>query len=208
MRSAAGLSKRPPLDRRSAESILGRNRVIGSEFDANGVRKTSRNDLENRLGELEAEKGAMDREKVGAAAQKSAEEASVIAQLKARDGDVRAHEAAHIAAGGRYITGGANFVYERGPDGVSYAIGGEVGIDSSPIPGHPEETLAKMEVVRAAALAPADPSAADLSVAAEAAQAMGQAMAEIAADRAKSAETAGTNGQSEAKPTGSPSAAA
>ena len=76
-----------------------------------------------------------------------------------------------MAAGGRYITGGASYTYERGPDGAEYAVGGEVGIDTSPVPGNPEATAEKMRIVRAAALAPSDPSAADLAVAASAAEA-------------------------------------
>jgi len=213
----------PALDRRSAESIIGRDRLnpagldlgpagaaalaagrkdaqrqepqVGpaassssKALDAQGQQKPSRNKIEDRLAQLEAEKGAQEREKTSAAAGRNAEQAAVISQLKARDGEVKAHEAAHIAAGGRYITGGASYSYQRGPDGASYAIGGEVGIDSSPVPGKPEETIAKMTIVRAAALAPADPSGADLSVAGAAAQAMSQAMAEIADDRAKASE--------------------
>ncbi len=88
-----------------------------------------------------------------------------------------------MAAGGRYITGGASYTYERGPDGAEYAVGGEVGIDTSPVPGNPEATAEKMRIVRAAALAPSDPSAADLAVAASAAEAEAQAMAEIAQAR-------------------------
>jgi len=197
---AEGLSP-PALDRRSAESILGRDRigrpgqglgpsgaaaVAAGAKDAKGLRKADRSQIEDRLAQLEGEKGAKEREKASSSAGKNAEVAAVIAQLKTRDGEVRAHEAAHIAAGGRYITGGASYSYQRGPDGGSYAIGGEVGIDSSPVPGKPEETIAKMTIVRAAALAPADPSGADLSVAGAAAQAMAQAMAEIADGQAKS----------------------
>jgi len=102
----------------------------------------------------------------------------MIRQLQARDTTVRAHEAAHIAAGGGVITGGPTFTYQKGPDGRQYAVGGEVGIDPSPVPGNPKATLAKMEVVKAAALAPAQPSATDLSVAASAAQTEAQARVE------------------------------
>lgn len=74
-----------------------------------------------------------------------------------------------MAAGAGLITRGASFTYETGPDGKRYAVGGEVGIDVSG--GRtPEETLAKAERIRAAALAPAEPSAQDRQVAAEADQ--------------------------------------
>ena len=91
----------------------------------------------------------------------------VVDRLQARDRVVRAHESAHMAAGSGLITRGASFTYETGPDGKRYAVGGEVGIDVSQ--GRtPEETLARAERIRSAALAPADPSAQDRQVASQA----------------------------------------
>lgn len=90
-------------------------------------------------------------------------------QLKARDQQVRLHEAAHAAVGGQYA-GAPSFEYERGPDGRNYAVGGEVGISTSPVKGDPQATIAKARVIRAAALAPAQPSAQDQAVAAAASQ--------------------------------------
>jgi hypothetical protein len=99
-------------------------------------------------------------------------EAQEIRQLQRRDREVRAHEAAHAAAGGAYA-GSPSYSYEKGPDGRRYATGGEVGIDISPVRGNPEATLQKAQQVRAAALAPAQPSAQDMKVAQKAqAQAM------------------------------------
>ena len=91
----------------------------------------------------------------------------VVAELQLRDREVRAHEAAHKAAGGAHV-GGASYTYQYGPDGRQYAIGGEVPVDLSTSGGSPEAVIAKMEQVRAAALAPADPSAQDYAVAAAA----------------------------------------
>lgn len=88
----------------------------------------------------------------------------VIKNLKARDRQVRNHEQAHLNAAGSYASGGANFSYTTGPDGQQYATGGEVGIDMSE-EATPEATLKKMETVVRAALAPAQPSAADRQVA-------------------------------------------
>jgi hypothetical protein len=51
-----------------------------------------------------------------------------------------------------------------------YAVGGEVSIDTSPVKGDPQATIAKMEAIKRAALAPADPSGQDRSVASEASQ--------------------------------------
>jgi hypothetical protein len=107
----------------------------------------------------------------------SPEAQAQVQQLKAADQKVRQHEAAHQAAGAG-LTGGANYQYVRGPDGRQYAVAGEVSINTSPA-GSPEATLAKARQVRAAALAPADPSPQDRAVAAAAALLENQARAEI-----------------------------
>ena len=114
-------------------------------------------------------------------AEQSLDEAELkkVSELKQRDIEVRAHEAAHLAAAGKYATGGASFEYKRGPDGKSYAVGGEVGIDTSPVPNDPEATLRKAQQIQAAAHAPASPSAQDRQVAAQAAAMASQARAEI-----------------------------
>lgn len=102
-----------------------------------------------------------------------------VQKMKARDREVRAHEQAHMAAGGQYVTHGATYSYEQGPDGQRYATGGEVGIDTSPDSGDPEATIRKMQMVRAAALAPASPSGQDLQVASQADQAASKARREM-----------------------------
>ncbi|OUR64233.1 hypothetical protein A9Q79_07270 [Methylophaga sp. 42_25_T18] len=111
--------------------------------------------------------------------QRSQQEQQQIQKLKARDRVVRAHESAHVAAGAGIVKGGATFSFQRGPDGVQYAVGGEVKIDTSAVSGDPKATLKKAEQIRAAALAPAQPSAADQSIAAKAAQMAVEARAEI-----------------------------
>jgi hypothetical protein len=109
----------------------------------------------------------------------SPEALALIDKLKARDSEVRQHEQAHLAAAGSLALSGPTYTYQRGPDGVSYAVGGEVQIDTSP--GRtPEETLARAQTIRAAALAPADPSGPDLAVAAAAQQLEQQARSELA----------------------------
>ena len=89
-----------------------------------------------------------------------------IESLEARDQEVRQHEQAHAAAGGQYA-GSPKYEYATGPDGKRYVTDGEVSIDVSEADS-PEQTVRKMEQVRAAALAPAEPSSQDLKVAAEA----------------------------------------
>lgn len=95
----------------------------------------------------------------------NAEEKQVVEQLKARDREVRDHEQAHARVGGPYA-GEPSYTYQAGPDGKRYAVGGEVPIDVAPVEGDPEATIAKMEIVKAAALAPAEPSGQDRKVAA------------------------------------------
>ena len=120
-----------------------------------------------------------------------AETQAEIRTLAARDREVRAHEQAHAAVGGAYA-GNPHYNYTRGPNGVRYAQSGHVNIDISKVPGDPEATLRKMQVVSRAALAPAEPSAQDRAVAAKANMQAAQARAELAAER--NAETAGLAG--------------
>lgn len=101
-----------------------------------------------------------------------------VARLKQVDAEVRAHEHAHRAVGGRYA-GPERYEYTRGPDGRQYAVGGEVSIDISK-EQKPEATIAKMRIVRAAAMAPAKPSSQDMQIAATASKVEGEARQELA----------------------------
>jgi len=117
------------------------------------------------------------------------EEQQLIRQLSSRDREVRAHERAHSSVGGQFA-GAAQFTFERGPNGVQYAVSGEVSISTSEVPGDPQSTLAKLDTVIRAALAPADPSAQDIRVASSAAAAVQRLRASINTEAtvAKSAE--------------------
>ena len=118
----------------------------------------------------------------------SPEAKAVVAKLKLIDAKVRAHEAAHVAAGGGVVKGGATYTYQRGPDGKQYAVGGEVAIDTGDVPGDPKATLAKAQQIQKAALAPSDPSAQDRAVAAAAAAMAAAAALELARARWKTEE--------------------
>jgi len=121
----------------------------------------------------QSDKNPVDKTQLSEAEQREVE------MLKQTDRAVRQHEMQHVAAGGSLVKSGASFSYKRGPDGQSYAVGGEVSIDTSK--GRtPEETLSRAIRIRAAALAPADPSPQDRSVAAMAGQMEMEAMREIA----------------------------
>lgn len=112
-----------------------------------------------------------------------------IAKLVSRDQEVRAHEQAHAAVGGRYA-GAPTYTFDRGPDGKRYAVGGEVSIDTGPVSGDPEATLRKMEVVLRAALAPAEPSAQDRQIAAQAQALMSEARVELTQQQRAEADAA------------------
>lgn len=124
------------------------------------------------------------------------DEKQQVEKLKRRDAEVRAHEQAHMAAAGSLAMGGPTYVYQTGPDGKQYAIGGNVKIDTSP--GRtPEETAEKAKQIRAAALAPSEPSAQDIKVAASAASMEMEAAAKLSGkDAEKSTPTSPETGNS------------
>jgi hypothetical protein len=101
-----------------------------------------------------------------------------IQKLAERDQEVRAHEQAHQSVGGEH-TGAMSLSYERGPDGINYAVAGEVSIDTGKIADNPQATLDKAETIRRAALAPAEPSSQDRRVASQAIQMTVEAKADI-----------------------------
>jgi len=108
----------------------------------------------------------------------SLEDAQMVDELVARDREVRTHEQAHAAVGGQYA-GAPTYTFQRGPDGQNYAVGGEVSIDTSEIPGDPRATMEKMRTVVAAANAPAEPSGQDRKVASQASAKINEAAAEL-----------------------------
>lgn len=111
-------------------------------------------------------------------------------KLRQRDSEVRTHEAAHLAAAGALALGGPSFSLQTGPDGTQFAVGGSVRVDTTP-GATPEETIQKARQLRAAALAPADPSPQDLAIAAAAAAMELQARREL--QQAESEEKNQTN---------------
>ncbi|MGB0694089.1 MAG: putative metalloprotease CJM1_0395 family protein [Rhodospirillaceae bacterium] len=111
------------------------------------------------------------------------EEEQIVRDLQKTDREVRQHESAHKSVGGP-LASPPVYQYTRGPDGRSYAISGEVKIDASP-EQDPEETIRKMEQVKRAALAPAEPSPQDRQVAAQADATKAQAQAELAQEKAE-----------------------
>lgn len=116
-----------------------------------------------------------------------------VTKLKARDLEVRTHEQAHLSVAGSLANGGPSYSYQTGPDGRRYAVGGEVSIDNSAVSGDPQATIQKMTRVKAAALAPAEPSSQDRKVASDAERKKAQAQQELsqqALEQAPQAEAA------------------
>lgn len=146
----------------------------GGAREEKGVESTSR-------GESINEKPSRAQDKVTL----SAEAQQKLRELSVRDQEVRAHEAAHAAIGGRYA-GSPRLSYEEGPDGRRYATSGQVSIDTSEVPGDPDKTLQKAETVKRAALAPQNPSSADLAIAAKATQLAAKARMEMSAEKNES----------------------
>ncbi|MCS6155033.1 protein-glutamate methyltransferase [Shewanella baltica] len=116
------------------------------------------------------------------AAEQAKQQQQQVDSLKARDSEVKAHEHAHATVGGQYAQS-PSFKYEKGADGQRYATDGEVQIDVSAVGGDPLATINKMKQVYAAAMAPVDPSSADIRVAAEALQKMNEAKVKLAEER-------------------------
>ncbi len=146
---------------------------INSPVDSSQTRRV--NDV-SRTSNVSAE----DKEKEAAEKLKVKQDEVILRQLRDRDREVRAHEGAHVAAGAELVRGGPSFTLQRGPDGRSYAIGGEVQLDVSAVADDPEATLIKAARIRGAALAPAEPSSQDRRVASNANQLASRARVDIA----------------------------
>ena len=108
------------------------------------------------------------------------QESRELENLKRIDREVRAHEQAHLIAGGSLVRGAASFGYATGPDGKLYAVSGEVSIDTSAVKDDPGATISKMMRVISAALAPAQPSGHDRAVASSAMKAQVEAQQALA----------------------------
>jgi len=138
-------------------------------------------DQENNTEDGEQNRDGSSNESSDSNEQFTEQEQAKIEELKARDLEVVTHEQAHATVGGQYA-GSPSYSYETGPDGIKYAVSGEVSIDISKIEGDPQATLIKAQQVKRAALAPVEPSGQDRIVAASADQLASEARTEIVAE--------------------------
>lgn len=106
------------------------------------------------------------------------QELAEVEKMKERDEEVRVHEMAHKRAGGHYAAN-PTYSYETGPDGKRYITDGEVNIDIGE-EKDPQATIEKMQVVKRAAMAPAEPSGQDRKVYQDASQKEAKARQELA----------------------------
>lgn len=95
------------------------------------------------------------------------------------DAVVRNHEKSHLNALGPYASGNPVYDFVSGPGGRTYAAGGSIKVDLSPVPGNPEATLAKANTIMYASMAPGSVSGADRNVADKALTLAMQAKKEI-----------------------------
>jgi hypothetical protein len=108
------------------------------------------------------------RQSVGKGRELTVKEKLEIMQLGQLERSVREHEQAHLRAARDLAIGKPAYEYKEGPDGKKYVVNGEVNIDSSPVSGDAEAALEKAIKIQRTALAPSNPSAKDLQVAARA----------------------------------------
>src|SRR5690554_5663123 len=114
--------------------------LAGARNESEWLRRRATNERETEEGSSKA------------AAPELSEEEKKVEALKQRDAEVRRHEQTHASIGGQYASS-PQYEMEQGPDGRSYAVGGSVDIDVSPVSNDPEATISKMQIVQRAALA-------------------------------------------------------
>lgn len=161
--------------------------VVESEQGATLQNRDNPNNTEAVSSKSNEEGAEQNPQKEGASNNEAEQERAdkqLVQELAARDREVRSHEQAHASVGGVYA-GSPSYTYQRGPNGVNYAVAGEVPISIPSNLTDPRQALSAAEQVQRAALAPAEPSAQDLRVAAQAAQMAIQARADIAAEQAQ-----------------------
>ena len=154
---------------RTAKNAEIREKIFGSKQGRSGQPSTEQND--SQVQRTDSQNRQDLRQEI--------KDRAIIRNLASIDRRVRAHEQAHSSVGGIYA-GSPSFTYKTGPNGVRYAVGGEVSIDLSAVPGNPQATLKKAVQVSRAALAPADPSSRDRQVASSAQALATKARFEIA----------------------------
>ncbi|HEF1919201.1 TPA: hypothetical protein R8W36_000990 [Campylobacter coli] len=165
---------------------LNYNYVSNSSYEKTQKNNTTQENTENTNSQNKDSKQNNEQTQMINGVELTLQQVQQLRELQSIDRNVKAHEAAHQAAGGG-LAGAASFSYTRGPDNQMYAVAGEVPIRMQE--GRtPEETIANARQVAAAAMAPADPSPQDYKVAANAAKMEFDARAEATKLKAQEAK--------------------
>lgn len=165
---------------------LNYNYISSSSFDNTQKNNTAQENTENTNSQNKDPKQNNEQTQMINGVELTMQQVQQVRKLQSIDRNVKAHEAAHQAAGGG-LAGAASFSYTRGPDNQMYATAGEVPIRMQK--GRtPEETIANARQVVAAAMAPADPSPQDYRVAANALKMEFEARAEATKLKAQEAQ--------------------
>ncbi|HED6832156.1 TPA: hypothetical protein R5151_000615 [Campylobacter coli] len=165
---------------------LNYNHASNSSYEKTQKNNTTQENTENTNSQNKDSKQNSEQTQMINGVELTLQQVQQLRELQSIDRNVKAHEAAHQAAGGG-LAGAASFSYTRGPDNQMYAVAGEVPIRMQE--GRtPEETIANARQVAAAAMAPADPSPQDYKVAANAAKMEFDARAEATKLKAQEAK--------------------
>ncbi|EAI2977322.1 hypothetical protein HFW12_001254 [Campylobacter jejuni] len=165
---------------------LNYNYTSNSSYEKTQKNNTTQENTENTNSQNKDSKQNNEQTQIINGVELTLQQVQQLRELQSIDRNVKAHEAAHQAAGGG-LAGAASFSYTRGPDNQMYAVAGEVPIRMQE--GRtPEETIANARQVAAAAMAPADPSPQDYKVAANAAKMEFDARAEATKLKAQEAK--------------------
>ena len=180
-------SETQPTDDNAAFASISPEAIALYEAEQTGTNTTQTNDEQTG------------REQTGAGTNQelTPQEQQQLAELKQTDAQVKAHEHAHKSTAAGLTTSGPNYEYETGPDGKKYAVAGDVNV-SYQKSSDPEVNLKNAQQLKAAALAPADPSSQDRKVAMQADREIAKARQEIMEEQNQTEEEEETSATSAA----------
>ena len=160
--STAGLQAPEGLDSSAGARPVAPETLTAAQTQASDTAAQDQRQGREKTGEeasagAEAEAGGT----TGPGKKLTPEERAIVARLQAIDAAVRQEEEAHAAAAGAFA-GAPQYQYTIGPDGKRYATSGSVNVKVN-VSGSPEQVERALKTIQTAALAPNNPSGADLS---------------------------------------------
>ena len=152
----AGLQVPEGLDSSAGKRPVAPETLTAAQTQASDTAAQDQRQGREKTGE-EAEAGGT----TGPGKKLTPEERAIVARLQAIDAAVRQEEEAHAAAAGAFA-GAPQYQYTIGPDDKRYATSGSVSVKVN-VSGSPEQVERALKTIQTAALAPNNPSGADLS---------------------------------------------